>query len=72
MKCSKCQSKIREGTKFCENCGARLEIICQACSAHIPIGAKFCGECGSKPTSMAESILEEVSFDEKIRKLQKY
>ena len=48
MKCPKCQSENREGIKFCEKCGARMEIKCPSCDAFIPLGKKFCGECGHK------------------------
>ena len=48
MKCPSCQSENREGVKFCENCGAKLELQCPACTAKIPLGKKFCGECGQK------------------------
>ena len=48
MKCPQCQSDIREGIKFCEDCGAKLELQCPACKASIPPGKNFCGECGRK------------------------
>jgi class 3 adenylate cyclase/tetratricopeptide (TPR) repeat protein len=50
MKCAKCGSHNREGVKFCEECGAKLELECPTCKAKIPIGKKFCGECGHKLT----------------------
>jgi len=56
MKCQKCGSNNREGVKFCEECGAKLELECPACKAKLPIGKKFCGECGydlSKSTETA-------------------
>ena len=46
MKCPKCQAANREGVKFCEECGAKLELTCPSCGAAIPLGKKFCGECG--------------------------
>ena len=46
MKCPKCESDNREGVKFCEDCGERLEFECPSCKAKIPLGKKFCGECG--------------------------
>jgi class 3 adenylate cyclase/tetratricopeptide (TPR) repeat protein len=46
MKCRKCSSDNREAVKFCEECGAKLELECPACKAIIPFGKKFCGECG--------------------------
>ena len=46
MKCSKCQFENREGMKFCEKCGFKMELVCIACGAKIPPDRQFCGECG--------------------------
>ena len=46
MKCPKCQSDNREGVKFCEKCGTRMELVCAKCGAKIPPDKQFCGECG--------------------------
>jgi class 3 adenylate cyclase/tetratricopeptide (TPR) repeat protein len=46
MKCPKCLAENREGIKFCEECGSKMEMICPSCGAKIPPGKKFCGECG--------------------------
>jgi class 3 adenylate cyclase/tetratricopeptide (TPR) repeat protein len=46
MKCVNCQSDNREGVKFCEECGAKMELVCPGCGARILAGKKFCGECG--------------------------
>jgi class 3 adenylate cyclase len=32
--------------KFCEECGAMMEIECPNCKAKVPPGKKFCGDCG--------------------------
>jgi hypothetical protein len=48
MKCPKCRFDNREGIKFCEACGTKLELNCPACGAEIPFGRKFCGQCGHK------------------------
>lgn len=48
MKCPECQSVNREGVKFCEECGTRMEQVCPNCDSRIPLGKKFCGECGRK------------------------
>jgi predicted ATPase/class 3 adenylate cyclase len=56
MKCPKCRSDNREGIRFCEECGAKLELECPDCHAKIPLDKKFCGECGydlSKSTKLA-------------------
>lgn len=54
MKCPECRFENREGVKFCEECGANLELKCPNCTAKIPPGRKFCGECGFKLTEPAE------------------
>jgi hypothetical protein len=46
LKCSKCQAENREGVKSCEECGAKMELVCHGCGARIPTGKKFCGERG--------------------------
>ena len=46
MDCPECRFSNREGVKFCEECGNRLELICHECNANLPLGTKFCGECG--------------------------
>jgi len=46
MKCAKCQFENREGVKFCEKCGAKMESVCSNCGANIPLDRQFCGECG--------------------------
>ena len=47
MKCPRCQAENREGVRFCEECGARLELTCPSCGAGIVPGKKFCGSCGA-------------------------
>jgi predicted amidophosphoribosyltransferase len=72
MKCPKCQFENREVVKFCEECGAKFEFKCPACKATIPLGRKFCGECGHKFETPAETSPKDLSFDEKLKKIQKY
>ncbi|MGD8762509.1 MAG: adenylate/guanylate cyclase domain-containing protein [Desulfobacteraceae bacterium] len=72
MQCPKCQFENREGVKFCEECGAKFELVCPACKASIPYGRKFCGECGHNLTTPQEPVVKELSFEEKIDKIQRY
>ena len=62
MKCPKCQFDNREGVKFCEECGAMLDLECPHCYAEIPPGRKFCGECGNKLIKTSKA--PEVNFSE--------
>ena len=48
--CPNCETLNPEGVKFCQECGARLnlstKIKCVECGAEFPMGTRFCGECG--------------------------
>jgi membrane protease subunit (stomatin/prohibitin family) len=51
--CPKCNAANTRGTKFCHECGAKLEVEaqtvpCVKCGASLQAGAKFCNECGAK------------------------
>ena len=46
MKCSTCRFENPVGTKFCGECGTKLEKICPSCRSPNPPDFKFCGECG--------------------------
>jgi len=72
MKCLECQFDNREGVKFCEKCGAKMELVCPNCGAKIPFDRQFCGECGHNLTSPSEPVVKEVSFNEKLDKIQRY
>ncbi len=72
MKCPKCQFENPEGIKFCGECGAKLEKLCPSCSSSNPPNFKFCGECGHKLDVPVETSPKDLSFDEKLAKIQKY
>ena len=54
MKCPKCQFENEEGSKFCLECGEKLEIKCLQCGKILPPLAKFCNQCGQKLEEVAE------------------
>ncbi len=72
MKCPSCQFENPEGTNFCGECGTKLERICPSCNLLNPPQFKFCGECGNKLEIPTEKPSKDLSFDEKIEKIQKY
>jgi class 3 adenylate cyclase/tetratricopeptide (TPR) repeat protein len=72
MKCPKCQVEIREGAKFCNECGTKLEKACRNCGSNNPAGSKYCDECGHDMSLPSAPLRKELSFDEKIEKIQKY
>jgi len=47
MQCPKCKHNNREGAKFCEECGEKLQLKCPKCGAELRANAKFCDECGA-------------------------
>ena len=72
MKCPKCQFENREDAKFCNECGSKLEIACSSCGKINPLSSKFCNECGYNLTLSKEPPKKELSFDEKLAKIQRY
>lgn len=53
--CPACATVNAVGTKFCSECGSKLETppepaatLCPGCGAPIVADAKFCGECGHR------------------------
>ena len=72
MECPKCQTENPDGKKFCRECGAKLALSCPQCAAEILPGDKFCGECGLNLATPSEPPPKELSFDEKIDRIQRY
>ncbi|MBM4332457.1 MAG: zinc-ribbon domain-containing protein [Deltaproteobacteria bacterium] len=72
MQCPKCHFENPDTVKFCGECGAKLERICPQCNSTNPPQFKFCGQCGHALALPSKPIPKELSFDEKIRKIQKY
>ena len=56
--CQKCGASNSPGAKFCNDCGAKMEVAaqtvpCVKCGAALQPGAKFCNECGAKQEKAA-------------------
>lgn len=53
--CQKCGSPVTPGMKFCESCGAKIEVspVCPKCGAALGPNAKFCESCGMPMGSAA-------------------
>ncbi|MGD9302385.1 MAG: adenylate/guanylate cyclase domain-containing protein, partial [Desulfobacterales bacterium] len=72
MKCPNCGVKSRAGANFCIECGHKLEFTCTQCH-HLNLPAsKFCENCGFKLTKSSGPVSRELSYDEKLRNIQKY
>ncbi|UCF82085.1 MAG: AAA family ATPase [Desulfobacteraceae bacterium] len=72
MKCPECQFENRERAKFCKKCGTKLELTCPSCGHPYEQDSIFCDECGHNLTLPSEPVVKELSFDEKIDKIQRY
>ena len=57
MSCPKCQAMIKKGSKFCSECGSKVEVaapsatkpkFCPQCGTPADPNMKFCTECGKK------------------------
>ncbi len=75
MKCPKCKFENPEGSKFCNECGRKMLIVCPSCQSVNQPGSKFCGECGQSLAVRAipeAAPSRELSFEEKLQKIQKY
>ena len=72
MKCPKCQFENPDGVNFCVECGGKLEKICPECSYSNSLSHKFCGGCGHKLSLPTEALPKDLSFDEKLAKIQRY
>lgn len=70
MKCPSCGHEAPDESKFCNECGNKMQLICFECKTDNPAGSKFCIECGTKLTSSKSPDL--TPLDEKIDKIQRY
>ena len=65
--CSSCGARHPADARFCEECGAKLQIVCcPQCSAASEPDSHFCPDCGS---AMLESVSEAITPSSGIRML---
>jgi class 3 adenylate cyclase/tetratricopeptide (TPR) repeat protein len=72
VKCNKCQSEIPEDADFCVECGSKLDINCPNCGISNALNYKFCRKCGYKISLPSQAPHKDLTFDEKLTKIQKY
>jgi class 3 adenylate cyclase/tetratricopeptide (TPR) repeat protein len=72
MQCPKCRFENSEGAKFCNECGKSLQLICDRCKKENAPGSKFCGGCGHTLALRSKTSHGELSFDEKLGRIQRY
>ena len=47
-RCKACGVELRQGARFCDMCGTKVEKICPSCGETLRDQAKFCDLCGVK------------------------
>ena len=47
-RCKACGIQLREGARFCDMCGAKVERLCPSCGEVLRDQARFCDLCGIK------------------------
>ena len=72
MQCPKCQHENPDDSKFCIECASPMEFHCPPCGTITPVTGKFCMECGHNLSRSEEKPPTDISFEEKIEKIQKY
>jgi len=77
VKCSGCQAENQWSRKFCRECGDKLLSSCPQCGFENHLGDKFCGGCAHSLSQPSEAMARESSphdltWDEKLAKIQKY
>ena len=60
MKCSQCGYELRDGARFCPECGAGQTSKCISCGFVLKPGAVFCGECGTKVIKNSDSTTGDI------------
>lgn len=66
MKCQSCGNEVKEGAKFCRECGSEIvyktesfvDNICSECGNVLEENAVFCNNCGKRVASQPEAIIE--------------
>ena len=61
--CAHCGTQNRDGSKFCNNCGARLSpesgLRCPMCSTPNPVESVFCVNCGARLVPLTAASMPE-------------
>jgi class 3 adenylate cyclase/tetratricopeptide (TPR) repeat protein len=69
MQCPRCQQENPPEARFCNSCGAGLELACAACRHSNPAESRFCNRCGAAlggaPTPVAPHLPSPESYTPK-------
>jgi len=54
MICSKCGNDVKKGSRFCKNCGIKVESRCSKCGKEVKEDSQFCKNCGNPIVSKSK------------------
>ncbi|MFC1895365.1 adenylate/guanylate cyclase domain-containing protein [Thermodesulfobacteriota bacterium] len=72
MKCPKCEFENPDGMAFCGRCGSKLDRVCPECGFSNPSDFAFCGKCGHHLNAPQKQPPKDLSFEDKLHKIQRY
>ncbi len=72
MECPECRHLNPENSKFCNECGSKLVTLCPDCGKRNPPRSELCSECGSHFALPHSSAPRDLTFEEKLEKIQRY
>jgi hypothetical protein len=72
MQCPECRFDNPAGINFCGQCGIKLINFCPGCHNSNPAQFRFCGNCGRDLGIPSAAGLIDISFEDKIKKIQRY
>lgn len=72
LRCPICRFENPDDSKFCVECGEKIELHCPGCGKALPLEAKFCNGCGCRLADSDESSPRELSLHEKLKRIQCY
>ncbi len=59
--CPDCGSRNRVSSKFCSDCGSRIDGVCPNCGNENRPGARFCNACGHRVADVDEAVAHALS-----------
>ena len=71
LRCPNCGEPVKDGEKYCGNCGTILVKECYKCGKDIPIGKQYCPSCGTDNSEQAiKSFKEKEESNKELEKIK--
>ncbi|XP_042239272.1 uncharacterized protein LOC121877543 [Homarus americanus] len=55
------QKRVREKSKFCQDCGTKISTQCPSCQETVPLRYKYCDSCGSSLNGAPDNLPAPIS-----------